>query len=292
MGYRDFHRNYFADIHSDLVSRREYQRKMLRESSMLIPFRAAREADEAAQRACVAPPAARAPEPKRVEGTYRHGALCVPQEISQCGGISLFGRVLKSFVFSTDVVAIRNCNADAVLAVYPFTCQPAITEALMIAAECPVFTGVAGSTTRGQRSVDLARYSEMQGAAGVVLNSSSKPDVIRSVSQVVDIPVVVSVSNFDEYVQVRIAAGATIVNVAAGRNTVDVVRQVRQAFPAIPIMASGGKTGESILQTIEAGADAIIWTPPSIADLERKLMDGIREPLEALAENEEETQSA
>ncbi len=283
---RDYHRHSFADIHDDLLARREYQRKLLRESNTLIPFKAMREAKKTAGRVHSEETNMPLSEPKRVDGVYRHGALCVPKEISQCCGISLFGRVLKSFVFSTDVVTIRNCNADAVLAVYPFTCQPAITEALMMVAECPVFTGIAGSTTRGQRSVDLARYSEMQGAAGVVVNASADPDTIRVIDQFVDIPVVVTATNFDEYVQVRIAAGAQIVNVAAGKNTPEVVRQIRQAFPAIPIMASGGRTGDSILSTIAAGADAITWTPPSIAELEHQLMDDLRAPYET-AEGEE-----
>lgn len=287
----EVHRHSFADIHSDLVARRENQHRLLRENSNLIPFKAMRDSMQTAQRAQSMQLAAPIAEPKSIDGRYRHGAILVPEEISQCCGISLFGRVLKSFVFSTDVVTIRNCNADAVLAVYPFTCQPAITEALMTAAECPVFTGIAGLTTRGQRSVDLARYSEMQGAAGVVVNATTEADVIRAVSQFVDIPVVVTVSSFDEFTAVRIAAGAQIVNVAAGKETAAVVRQVRQAFPGIPIMASGGKSGESILDTIAAGADAITWTPPSIAELEHDLMDGIRAP-EVTEGEEDEGQSA
>lgn len=292
MGTHEVHRHSFADIHSDIVARRESQRRLLlHESNTLIPFKAMRDSLQTAQRTQTMHVVPSVGEPKDIDGRYRHGAIRVPEEISQCCGISLFGRVLKSFVFSTDVVTIRNCNADAVLAVYPFTCQPAITEALMVAAECPVFTGIAGLTTRGQRSVDLARYSEMQGAAGVVVNATTEADVIRSVSQFVDIPVVVTVSSFDEFTAVRIAAGAQIVNVAAGKETAAVVRQVRQAFPGVPIMASGGKSGESILETIAAGADAITWTPPSIAELEHDLMDGIRTP-EAAEGEEDEGQSA
>ncbi len=296
MVQREFRRHKFGEIHNTLATRRDQRMQKMRNASALqemavpISFSAARESvvPTVSQLEHIIVPTA---EPKRVEGHYRKAPICVPEEISLCCGINVFGRIIKSFVYSTDVVTIRNCNADAVLAVYPFTCQPAITQALLTAAECPVFTGIAGSVTRGQRSVDLAHFTEMQGATGVVLNSSAEPETIRAVSAYVDIPVVVTVINFDEYVQVRIAAGADIVNVAAGRKTAEVVRQVRQAFPVLPIMASGGKTGDTILDTINAGADAITWTPPSIVELEHQLMDRNRALVEP-PENEEEDASA
>ncbi|MBQ9691270.1 MAG: dioxygenase [Eggerthellaceae bacterium] len=203
--------------------------------------------------------------------------VVAPEEIQAAPGIQVFGRVIRSFIYSTDIVAIRNSNADAVLAVYPFTCQPAITQALLIAAECPVFTGVAGATTHGDRSVDVALQSEMQGVTGVIANSTADAETISAIAARVDIPVVVTITAFNEPDKHRIRAGASIVNVAAGRNTAAVVAAVRADFPDIPIMASGGKTARSISATIAAGADAISFTPPSIADLQHTIMSKNRE---------------
>lgn len=36
-------------------------------------------------------------------------------------GIKVFGQVLKSFLFSTDVAIISNTNTDTIIAVYSFT---------------------------------------------------------------------------------------------------------------------------------------------------------------------------
>ena len=80
-----------------------------------------------------------------IKGYLRDFRIDVPQVIYDCPGIKIFGRVIKSIVFSTDVSIIRNCNADAVIAVYPFTPQPVITQAVMLAADCPVFVGVGNS---------------------------------------------------------------------------------------------------------------------------------------------------
>ena len=45
----------------------------------------------------------------------------------------------------------------------------------------------------------------------------------------------------------------------------------------VPIIASGGKTGESISATIAAGANAITYTPPSPAILFKEMMEKYRE---------------
>ena len=89
--------------------------------------------------------------PNRVDGTLRKFALRVPECIYKCSGIIVFGKRIKSLVFSTDLSIIRNVNADAILAVYPFTPQPVITQALLTAADIPVFSGVGGGLTQGQR---------------------------------------------------------------------------------------------------------------------------------------------
>ena len=65
-----------------------------------------------------------------IDSLLRH-ILRMPQEIYQASGIIVNGRRLKSFVFTTDLAIIRNCDADAVFAVYPFTPQQASSDAII-----------------------------------------------------------------------------------------------------------------------------------------------------------------
>ena len=89
-------------------------------------------------------------------GTLRSHLLNIPESIYACSGILIFGRRIKSVVFSTDVAIIKNVNADAVIAVYPFTPQPVISQAIIQVSDVPVFVGVGGGITNGQRSVRLS----------------------------------------------------------------------------------------------------------------------------------------
>ena len=149
----------------------------------------------------------------------RHNIIRIPEEARRASGILIFGRRLKAMIFSTDPAIIRNCDADAVFAVYP-----AISEAIIKYSYIPVFCGVGGGTTQGLRTVGLAKDVESQGALGVVLNAPVSNINIRAVSMAVDIPVVITVINEDTDIQARLNAGASILNVAASIRTPDLVR--------------------------------------------------------------------
>ncbi len=215
--------------------------------------------------------------PDEIDGNLRKFNLRVPEVIRKCSGIVIFGKRIKSLVFSTDLCIIKNVNADAIIAVYPFTPQPVITQALLMAADIPVFAGVGGGLTGGQRVVNLAMFAEMQGATGVVVNAPTKNEVLRDVVHTIDIPAVVTVVRSDEDIAARIEAGASILNVSAAASTPEVVRRIKKEFPKIPVIATGGPTDESILETIAAGANAITWTPPSNGEIFKEIMTAYRE---------------
>ncbi len=202
----------------------------------------------------------------QVEGQLRH-ILRIPQAVYKATGIVVNGRRIKSFVFTTDLAIIRNCDADAVFAVYPFTPQQAISDAIIKASYIPVFCGVGGGTTRGMRTVSLAKDVESQGAMGVVLNAPITNLNLRAVAMAVDIPVIITVTKEDTDIAARLANGASILNVACALQTPRVVAKIRADFPDVPIIATGGRTEESIAETIAAGANAITYTPPSPAEL-------------------------
>lgn len=212
-----------------------------------------------------------------VESRLRHNILEMPKEIRQASGIVIYGRRIKSLVFTTDLAIIKNCDADAVFAVYPFTPQQSISDAIIKASYIPVFCGVGGGTTQGLRTVTLAKDAESQGAIGVVLNAPINDMNLLAVSRSVDIPVVITVVDDKTDIGARLDAGAAILNVAGAARTPDLVRSIRKRYPGVPIIATGGNRPDTILATIEAGANAITHTPPSAQELFKTMMTKYRE---------------
>lgn len=214
-----------------------------------------------------------------IKGTLRKHVVEVPSIIRECGGIKIFGKRIKSLLFTTDVAIIRNTNADAIIAVYPFTPQPIITQALVIAADVPVFCGVGGGTTYGKRVINLALDAEFKGAMGVVMNAPISNDIVKQVRDTIDIPIIVTIISEDEDIDKRIEAGATIFNVSGGKSTAKIVRNIRERYSEFPIIATGGPTVETIEETIKAGANAITYTPPTASSIMGRLMDTYRDDM-------------
>ncbi|MBO0482535.1 hydrolase [Candidatus Enterococcus courvalinii] len=207
----------------------------------------------------------------------RKDIVRVPEVILQASGIKVFGKKIRSIIFTTDIAIIRNTNANAVIAVYPFTPHPAITKSIIEAADIPVFSGVGGGLTQGARSAYMSMFAEAQGSLGVVLNGPTPLETVQEVCRIVDIPVVSTVTSKYTELDEKLEAGISIINISAGKETAETVRYFREKYPELPIIATGGPTEESILETIEAGANAITYTPPTNGELFSAKMDKYRQ---------------
>ena len=128
----------------------------------------------------------------------RNNYVSIPNVISKASGIRIFGKRLKSFIFTTDVAIIKNTNADA--------------QAILSVSDIPVLCGVGGGLTHGTRSANIALHAEFQGAIGAILNSPAPDETIRYVKESIDIPVVVTIVSELTDVQSKIDAGADILN--------------------------------------------------------------------------------
>lgn len=195
-----------------------------------------------------------------VVSPLRSSIIEMPDIIRKASGIVIYGKRIKSIVYSLDVSLIANTDADAILCVYPFTPNTQILNAVSLVAKAPILVGVGGGLTQGERSARLASHAEENNATAIVLNGPVTVETTEMVRQYVDIPIIYTVIDKSRELQPYIDAGVNIFNVSGGKDTVELVKWVREQYPDMPIIASGGKTDESIEDTINAGANAITYT--------------------------------
>jgi aspartate/glutamate racemase len=174
---------------------------------------------------------------------------------------------------------IENSDADAVLAVYPFTPSLRIIKNLIDFSGKPVICGVGGGMTQGKISLQTAIEAEQAGAFALIVNQPFKNKHIEQIKKVVQIPVISSVSTMDFSFSERINAGTDIFNVTGGVNTREIIERINYVTPGASVMATGGKNLESITAVIEAGADAIVLTPPTPGELFKDIMARYRKGL-------------
>ena len=221
-----------------------------------------------------------------IQSKLRADYIKAPEIIRDASGIRLYGSRIKSIIFTTDIAIIANTNADAILAVFPFTPQPSIFEAISNIAVTPFFAGVGGGKTNGKRSAKMATFAEAFGCYGVVLNAPASIETIQLVADEVDCPIISTIISEYMDIESRLRAGVNILNVSASKDTPKVIREIRKTYPTIPIIATGGPTEESIRETIEAGANAITFMPPSNRNIFQETMDRYRATAEIYYENQ------
>lgn len=213
---------------------------------------------------------------REVWGELKKNVIQAPDSIRRAPGIIINGRRYKSFVFSTDIAVINNVVADAILAVYPFTPSPNIIAGIRTASQIPVAAGVGGITTSGRRSADMALFAESAGSFAVVVNAQVTAETISMINESVDIPIICTVIHEHTMIQDLLDAGADILNVSGGKNTVELVKVIREKYPTVPIIATSGSKDETILETIKAGADALSYTPTTSRDIFQGKMEQYR----------------
>ena len=196
----------------------------------------------------------------KITSPLRNSIIEMPYCIRKASGIELYGKRIKSIVYSLDVSLIANTDADAILCVYPFTPNTQILNAVSLVAKAPILVGVGGGLTSGERSARLASHAEENNASAIVINGPVDITTTKIIRSYVDIPIIYTVIDKTRSLKEYVSAGVNIFNVSGGADTVELVKWVRSQYPDMPIIASGGKTEESILKTIEAGANAITYT--------------------------------
>ena len=163
-----------------------------------------------------------------VMSDLRQDIVQMPEVIKECSGIRIYGRRIRSILFTTDVSIIANHDADAILAVYPFTPVPAIIKSIMMVASVPVLAGVGGGLTTGMRSANMSLLSESEGAYAVVVNGPTTVETIEEINKVIDIPIIYTVVSDKSDIKSRIEAGVDILNVSCGVETPKVVEKNRK----------------------------------------------------------------
>ena len=171
----------------------------------------------------------------KINTQLRSHTILVPEVYREATGVLINGKRIKSLVFSTDVAVIANCNADAVIAVYPFTPTIQIT------------------------------------------NAPTTTEFVQNLADDIDIPVVLTIVSLNEDLEKRMLhTKANIINVSGGKDTVKIVKKLREIDPNFPIIATGGPTEETVREVIQAGANAVTFTPPTNGEIFKGMMEEYR----------------
>lgn len=65
--------------------------------------------------------------------------------------------------------------------------------------------------------------------------------MVEHITNIADIPVIATVVRCDDDAHAKVRAGAKILNIAAGKNTPQVLRELRKHYPNLPLIAPAAR---------------------------------------------------
>lgn len=203
----------------------------------------------------------------------------IPEPIADSPGISVGSHRIKSVLLSTDLSYIANLNIDSVLVMHPFEPTEKLNTAIQEFCECPVFMGIGGGFRKSEDMINLVVSADKNGADGIVISRPTDPKTVQKIREKVDSKLIYSILIEGENIQQLVDAGVDMLNISTGEDTAQNIRSIRQDYADIPIMANGGPFASTISETIRAGADAIVYNPPTATEMMRSLFDKFRKAI-------------
>lgn len=200
----------------------------------------------------------------------------IPECIKESPGIMLGDTRIKSILLSTDLSFIQNLSADAIMIVNPFDKSNELDRVIIKFARSPVICDIGGGLLGEERSIRLATGAFKAGASAVVLTKPTPPEIVARIRDEIDGPLVYTVMFDAEDIKALDQAGVDIFNISTGEFTAETVATVRELVPESVIMANGGPYDSTIKATIEMGAKAIVFNPPTATEMLRSIFDDYR----------------
>jgi len=200
----------------------------------------------------------------------------IPSAIEESSGILIGDRLIRSVLLTTDLAFISSFEADSVMAVHPFDKLSHMDEVIIDFSNKPVFCDIGGGLLNGHEVTQAAKRSIEVGASAVVISKPTPFEIVNNMRSEIDGLLIYTVMFESEPVKELAESGVDIFNVATGEYTAETVSQIRSLIPDKPIMASGGPHDSTIRETIRAGADAIVFNPPTATEMMRAVFEGFR----------------
>ncbi|SMO51658.1 hypothetical protein [Gracilimonas mengyeensis] len=200
----------------------------------------------------------------------------IPESITHSPGIRFGDHLIKSVLLSTDLSYIQSLHADAVMIMNPFEKSSKLDKVIIDFSNKPVFCDAGGGFLREEQTIQSAKTAFEIGASGVVISKPTSPDIIARIRKEITGKLIYTVMYDGEEVEELADAGVDVFNIATGEYTAESVAKVKELVPNVPVMASGGPYDSTILETIEMGADAIVFNPPTATEILRSVFDEYR----------------
>ncbi|MHC5354344.1 hypothetical protein ACYSNX_09205 [Myroides sp. LJL115] len=116
----------------------------------------------------------------------------------------------------------------------------------------------------------MAVEAEQLGVSTVIVNQPFKNLDILKIKQRISIPIISSVSSLNFTFKERFESEVSFFNIMGRKNTIHIIDYLRENFPDIPFVWTGGKTMSNLSEVLDKKVYRVVLTSPPNGDLFKK----------------------
>jgi hypothetical protein len=193
--------------------------------------------------------------------THLKGQASAPLLLYQTKGVNIKGAMVHSILCSTKEKEIIETDADAIFTDFWFTPVEYKLRSLVNSIKKPVIISLNKGMRTMEKIIDIAIMFEQAGVSAILTGNLFKSSVIEKIKKYVEIPIIAKADANPQSIVSKYKAGAEIICIIGMEISRNLLDEVKQAFPALPILSFAGNSEEIIANSLSSGADAIIYKP-------------------------------
>ncbi len=184
-----------------------------------------------------------------------------PEFVYSARGFRLNGRMVYALLATTDDVNIRTTDAEAILANFLFFPGAQRLKRVFSQDKGSVVLTVHPWYILLYGFSGLVKRLDQTAASGLYAGRWLSNAVLKRICSESSLPVICATGPKPDEITSRIRAGAYALCLKERDISKKLVLFLHEAYPHVPVIASCGRSGKEMLNSVKAGVDAVIFQP-------------------------------
>lgn len=176
-------------------------------------------------------------------------------------GIWLGGRMVYSFLVTTDLYDMIMTDADAILANFYWIPPKGKLNKLFSTVGKPVVIVIRNRFVALPKLLETLKKLEAAGTTGLFAGSRISLSELKHICLASSIPVFAASGPEVEEIKSKIEAGVFAVCIQGKTVSEELIRSLHRSFPGTPVIAFCSRSEKLMGESVKSGADAVIFKP-------------------------------
>lgn len=184
-----------------------------------------------------------------------------PEFLSSAKGFRLKNRLVHAILYTRDKLNMKTTNADAIMTNFFLIPGGKRARSMLLKTGRPFIFPVHFRFIFLLGLSNLIKKLEISGAAGLFVAGWLPDEILKKLCKQASLPVISATAPRLDKIFSKIEAGAYAVCLPGKYVSKKMIRILHESYPFVPVIASCGRSEDSMLSCLKSGVDAVMYRP-------------------------------